>query len=428
MSVVAIAIWVLILLAGLFGLHAWAVHWTRAVETADQPLPDKVHRLQRAMLAAAFSVVPGVVAVNIVLRSSHPAHHGRPDTSLLVVAGLLFVGVVLGPPLAAGRPIRAGIARLREVDLKPEGRGRQALVGIAIGTVLGLIGGLVGAALPRHGAAAALIRIAALGLLVMLAQLLVAPLLLVALRARRLPPECEQRFQRLASQLGVRVRGFRELPARRQRQANALQVGGLPGVRYIAITDYLLDNFDPEQADAIVAHELGHAAHHHLLKKAGAWLLTWAGLQALLLVPLRSVRSPSLLAASPLLLVAALLVVHGVLGVRLEQQADDVASRLVGAQPMIGALERLGDLNHAKRSTSRAWNLLTQHPGLDQRIARARDLAAQPLAGDVSVPRPSKPPRTATAGQPPAVSGSSPHPRWPGSRPRRCSHPCRARP
>jgi Zn-dependent protease with chaperone function len=88
-------------------------------------------------------------------------------------------------------------------------------------------------------------------------------------------------------------------------------------------------------------------------------------------------RSTSLLVAvSPLVVLVALLAVQGLLGVRLERRADADGARAVGQETMAQALTRIGELNHSKTNTGRIWSLLTQHPGLDQRIAAARKTAS----------------------------------------------------
>jgi STE24 endopeptidase len=237
-----------------------------------------------------------------------------------------------------------------------------------------------------------LLRVGVLGVMLMLVQLMLTPLLLLALRAEPAPADFEARSTALAQRMGVRVRGFRVLPTRSQRLANAMQLGALPGHRYIAVTDYLLDNFTPEQVDAVVAHELAHAAGHHVLKKLAAWFGVWGGLQVVVVLLVGTGAAPVALAVTPVLLWISFIVVQGALGIRLERRADDRATEVVGAEPMAEALERLGELNHAQLRTSRGWNLLTQHPGLGQRIERAASRAghpypaAAPAAGEVPLP------------------------------------------
>lgn len=380
--VVAVVVLLVLCLAGLVPFRRAVLRWIDRVEHEDAPVAERVHRLQRGALLTTFTGLGAGIVVEAMLLASLPHRprgaDGHPQWSMLL--GIPTLLVMLAPAFVTGPATRAAIGRLRDADLTRRIRPRRLLLVLFPALSVGLIVGVVGGLLPRHGVEARLIRVAVLGVLIVLAQMLAAPLLLFAGKARPLPPECRVRFERLAERAGVAVRGFRVLPGRRQRQANAFQVGGLPGLRYIAVTDYLLDHLPDEQIDAIVAHELGHVAGHHLWKKSAAWLGTWAVLQALVATVGTVSNSPLLAASVPLLLVVALVLVQGAVGVRLERQADEAAVDLVGAHATADALERMGELNHIQRRTSRGWDLLTQHPGLEARIAlaRERDVATYP--------------------------------------------------
>jgi STE24 endopeptidase len=146
--------------------------------------------------------------------------------------------------------------------------------------------------------------------------------------------------------------------------------GVLPSLRYVLITDYLLDNLDDDELEAIVAHEIGHGRQHHLLAKTGAWLgliVVWAVAVAVL---------PGALGVVPLVLFLGLFVVHGRVGVLLEQKADDYACEQVGTEAVVRALEKLAALNMLKRRTGRLWDALQQHPGIERRIARLQQRVA----------------------------------------------------
>ena len=51
----------------------------------------------------------------------------------------------------------------------------------------------------------------------------------------------------------------------RSGMANAMVVGILPWVRYVVFTDRLLEDFSPEETEAVFGHEVGHVRHHHML-------------------------------------------------------------------------------------------------------------------------------------------------------------------
>ena len=50
--------------------------------------------------------------------------------------------------------------------------------------------------------------------------------------------------------------------------ANAAMMGLIGPVRYVLLSDALLENMDRRQANAIFAHEAGHIVHHHILYSA----------------------------------------------------------------------------------------------------------------------------------------------------------------
>ena len=47
--------------------------------------------------------------------------------------------------------------------------------------------------------------------------------------------------------------------------ANAAVMGLLPPVRYVLLSDALIENMPDEQIEAVFAHEAGHVRHHHIL-------------------------------------------------------------------------------------------------------------------------------------------------------------------
>jgi Zn-dependent protease with chaperone function len=51
----------------------------------------------------------------------------------------------------------------------------------------------------------------------------------------------------------------------RNGMANAMVIGILPWVRYIVFTDRLLEDFTPDEIEAVFGHEVGHIRHHHML-------------------------------------------------------------------------------------------------------------------------------------------------------------------
>ncbi len=73
-----------------------------------------------------------------------------------------------------------------------------------------------------------------------------------------------------------------------------------------------------------------------------------------------------------------MIVAQGIVGVRLERSADDYASATTSPDALRRGLEKLATANAAKRRTGRLWNLINQHPGMDQRIERLRQVSTLP--------------------------------------------------
>jgi len=72
------------------------------------------------------------------------------------------------------------------------------------------------------------------------------------------------RFASLAASLGAKVGEIRLYAGRDQHSANAFQIGLIPRLRYMLVSDYFADHLSEPELDVVVAHELGHARGNHL--------------------------------------------------------------------------------------------------------------------------------------------------------------------
>jgi STE24 endopeptidase len=173
--------------------------------------------------------------------------------------------------------------------------------------------------------------------------------------------------------------------SRRSRTANAAVVG-LGRTRRILLFDTLVKEFEPDEVEAVLAHELGHHAAGDVwrgLAVQGALTVTalWiadrvlaAGVRAL------GLFGPGDMAGLPLVglvtmavSLIALPLVNG-WSRRVETRADDFALTLTrDPGPFIRAMERLADLNLAERKPHFLKEvILYSHPSVDRRVARAR--------------------------------------------------------
>jgi len=352
----------------------------RRIEQSPQSRPEKLLRLRRAMgWAEAGAVAPllglvGFCALSVVGRRPLPA-----GQKVLLIAGVtLIVGLLCLTLLGNARVGRGAIARVRELPARP--RRRRG------GLVSGLSGGIsaLGFDLVRLLPGAGAVHVFALtcGYAVVLSSIptLLPPLFVRLLGAAPVPPELERSCRELAQRMGVRVRSFRSYPGRSERKATAVQLGVLPRLRYVLISDYLLDQLEPIEVDAVVAHELGHIRGRHLLLKLAAVAGVWALLAGLLSGFAYSVRRPTD-ALMPILLVllvilavpVGLVIVQGLLGIRLEARADAAAADTVGVRALAAALVRTAELNDTKSDPNWWQSIANQHPGLDDRLARLEE-------------------------------------------------------
>ena len=367
---------------------AWRTVRARVGRVADGDLatPEKVHRLQKLQVVGSLGtfVVFAVIGAGGGALGGAMRHRTSTDKVAVVVAFVAALVVGLVTMVAILRAPRTALARVRDVPLRGPDRRRTivaALVGGLCYAAL-LIGGM--ALVPRHGEGHVVGRMIVYLVALFLLSALVLPLVVVRFRSTRLSGELRSRLDALAERIGVRVRDFRVIKGRGQKVANAAQMGVLPGLRFVLLTDYLIEQLEPRQLEAVVAHELGHARRHHILLKLGAVLVVWAAMDAAVLALGHRSGSAAALLAVPVFIAfpVGILLVQGLVGVRLETAADDIAAREVGAEPLAEALEQIGRLNDTKRDTSRRWALITQHPGLQARLDHLRSTAD----GSVSSP------------------------------------------
>lgn len=227
-----------------------------------------------------------------------------------------------------------------------------------------------------------------LALFVVAAQ--VAPLVLFPIFYKFEPLENEdlkQRLVRLSESAGTRVRGiYKWHLSEKSRKANAA-LTGLGATRRIILADTLLDNYSPDEIEAVLAHELGHHVHRHILKsmfvQAGITLLGfWAANYVLHLAieDWNMFETVSDFANLPLLIL-----VSSILSFLLmpamnaysrfnERQADRYAFQSIrSVEPFITSMNKLAAQNLAERAPSKwvEW-FFHSHPAISRRIAAAQ--------------------------------------------------------
>ena len=217
----------------------------------------------------------------------------------------------------------------------------------------------------------------------------VAPVWLVPLFYRLTPlpdGDLRSRLLRLAEQAGVPAIGAWTVDqSRRGRTANAAVVG-IGRTRRIILFDTLVKEFQPEEIEAVLAHELGHHAARDvwrglavqgMLTLVALWVIDRSLVVAAGALGLSGTTDIAGLPLLGLVTMAvsliALPIVNG-WSRFVETRADDFALGLThDPGPFIGAMERLADLNLTERNPHVLKELmLYSHPSVDRRVARAK--------------------------------------------------------
>lgn len=270
------------------------------------------------------------------------------------------------------------------------------LVGLVLATIIAELLYFIIRQAPQHWW---LIAWAAfLGLFVLMAQL--APVILFPIFYKFEPLQNEElkaRLVRLSERAGTRVRGVYQWKlSEKSRKANAA-LTGLGNTRRIILADTLLDNYSPDEIEAVLAHELGHHAHRHIMKsivvQAGATLLGfWAANWVLHYVVdrLHMFETLSDFANLPLLVLVTTLLSFVLLPALNaysrfnERQADRYAFQSIArVGPFISSMNKLADQNLAERAPSRwvEW-FFHSRPAISKRVKAAESWARVRAAAD----------------------------------------------
>ena len=346
---------------------------------------EKVHRLQRLLLVTmtcapigllALMFVGGVMSVPLILIGElFPTGSGTATPIAFFVGIMLISG---GFVFSVLLPIQPYYRELRDIRQSPRESRNRMIRGIAVGVGFPLLWftvlNVVQTALPE-GWTQAFGTIA-----LILVILAVAPIFVMLIFGRgRMDPRLHEELLRFTRELGLKVRDVGVIKGRSEKLGNALIVGLLPRLKYIFVTDYLVDAMSEEELKAVVAHEIGHGKRHHLLFKFGVPFVVIFGIAALmaLAAALESSALAPVLVTLPILVIVAIVVLQGVVGIRLEKSADDYACETVGLEATVSALDKLAEINMAKRKPGRVFSVLSQHPGIEERVQRLRRRASE---------------------------------------------------
>ena len=270
------------------------------------------------------------------------------------------------------------------------------LVGLVLATIVAELLYFIMRQAPQHWWLIAWVVF--LGLFVLMAQL--APLVLFPIFYKFEPLQNEElkaRLVRLSERAGTRVRGVYQWKlSEKSKKANAA-LTGLGNTRRIILADTLLDNYSPDEIEAVLAHELGHHAHRHIMKSivvqagttllgfwAANWVLHYAVDRLHMFETLSDFANLPLLVLVTTLLSFVLLPALNAYSRFNERQADRYAFQSIArVGPFISSMNKLADQNLAERAPSRwvEW-FFHSHPAISKRVKAAETWAKVRAAAD----------------------------------------------
>ncbi len=199
------------------------------------------------------------------------------------------------------------------------------------------------------------------------------------------------RIESLLTRVGFRSSGLFLMDAsRRTAHGNAYFIG-FGRTKRIVLFDTLVDKSPPDEIEAVVAHELGHFKHRHVifgLARGALMLLAmlaafgWLAKQPWLLPSFGVAAHDDAAALFVCMLLASVVgpltaPLSNWISRRNEYQADDFARRAVGADPMVGALTRLARDNASTLTPDPIYALVHHsHPSVPLRVRHLREMEA----------------------------------------------------
>lgn len=185
----------------------------------------------------------------------------------------------------------------------------------------------------------------------------------------------------LFARAGIKRAKLYQWPTKEKKVANALVVGLVKPK--VFISDYYLENAEPNEIEAIIAHEVGHLKHKHLIKRllyivaglcevflVGAlmeWYENYSGTEINTVLGLVIILAPFLLYIS-----IGLLKYYR----SQENKADEFAIKIgVNPEVMITALIKLARLNHMATKMKKVDEGFQTHPSMAKRIKRIEEIS-----------------------------------------------------
>ena len=370
-----------------------------ALETApaptDSPEARRYNRIRRWLGIADFLL--GVILLIVLLATGwngtlrdlamHGAYEHYTVAVFLYVVMLMLIGKLLGLGLDY-----YGFRLERRYNLSNQklqawiwDETKGFLVGVVLASIVVEILYFIIREFPQNWWVIA--WAAFLGLFVLMAQL--APVVLFPIFYKFEPldnDDLKSRLVGLSERAGTRVRGvYKWNLSEKSKKANAA-LTGLGNTRRIILADTLLENYSADEIEAVLAHELGHHVHRHILKSiavqagitlvgfwAANWVLHYAVDRTHMFVTVSDFANLPLLVLVATVLSFLLLPALNAYSRYNERQADRYAFQSIpSVGPFISSMNKLADQNLAERSPSRwvEW-FFQSHPAISRRVTAA---------------------------------------------------------
>jgi STE24 endopeptidase len=346
-----------------------------------------LHLVLEAGLLLAFTVGGGLQWLDDLLTPPHFPHLAPLFSGTALLLGVFLIGALLELPLNLYRQF--GIEARFGFNLQTAGGfvadlAKQALLGLAIGGPLILLVlwlmGIMGSAW--------WIWVWVVWMGFNLAVLMLYPTLIAPLFNKFMPLEdaaLKSRIEALLERAGFTASGVFVMDGSRRSSHGNAYFTGLGKNKRIVFFDTLLTQLSPEQIEAVLAHELGHFKHRHIVKRIALMFVLSLGLLAALAwlkqapwfyagLGVASANDAMALALFFLALPVFLFPVTPLLSLysrKHEFEADAFAASHTQPEHLITALVRLYRDNAATLTPDPVYSLFyDSHPKAVERIAK----------------------------------------------------------
>jgi STE24 endopeptidase len=203
-------------------------------------------------------------------------------------------------------------------------------------------------------------------------------------------PALASRIEALLTRCGFKSKGLFVMDGSKRSSHGNAYFSGFGASKRIVFFDTLLTRLDPEETEAVLAHELGHFKRRHVIKRiaslfvfslAGLWLLGWLMPQDWFYQGL-GVQTQSTASALLLFLLASpvftflLHPLFSLISRKHEFEADRYAAEQVNGEALVRALVKLYNDNAATLTPDPLHSLFyDSHPPASQRIAHLTVMA-----------------------------------------------------